>query len=325
MVALYDFQVTLASRKPVWELGGWAGETSSSGEFTTAKDMLEAAGLADLDVRKAPLYAGRKGPLVPNKYANVTKDGRVVGVVGPSYRIIQMEEAFSFADNLIDSGDGNWERAGSLQNGSIAFGCLEFTHLGITVPGDEADGDMKPYLLIVNSFDGSYPYMGKVAWIHPRCTNTFQMAAGGLGNRFKIRHSGSLDGKIQMAREAIGFAFAHAEESKVLIERLALKQVVDAQVEAIFKAVWPVSEELPEARRDETTASKAFASYLSSPTVEPIRGTAWGAFNAVTEYLDHVAEYKAGKKNTAEDVKATSILLGTSEWAKERALNLLLA
>ena len=56
-----------------------------------------------------------------------------------------------------------------------------------------------------------------------------------------------------------------------------------------------------------------------------IRGTAWGAFNAVTEYVDHVVEYGAGKVNTADDIRGESILFGTGQSRKDKALAALLA
>jgi phage/plasmid-like protein (TIGR03299 family) len=318
------FTVTLASRKAVWDMA-FQDQIADTGTYATATEMLEAAGLKDWNVDKKPIYVGRKGAQIPRKFATVRADGTPLGIVGPGYKVLQMEEAFGFGDNIVDSGDAKWERAGSLRGGALVFGCMEFAHLGITVPGDEADGQMKPYLLMVNSFDGGSPFQGIITFVHPRCTNTFEMAVSGGHSRFRIRHTGTLEGKIQMAREALGITFGHVQEATEYISRLALKHLVDDQVEAIFKEVWPISETATEAHVEEAAATKAFELYNTSPTVAPIIGTAWGAFNAVTEYIDHVADYKEGRTNSLADVKTNSILFGTAGSRKERALKALLA
>jgi phage/plasmid-like protein (TIGR03299 family) len=323
------FNVVTAQRKTPWELGlSWEEGQKPTDQFATAAEMLEAAGLAGWDVQKKEMYVGRKGPKVVGKFATVATGGaiagKVLGVVGRSYQVHQMEEAFRFGDNIVDDGQAKWERAGVFRGGSQAFGCMELAHLDISVPGD--DSPIKPYLLIVNSFDGSSPVLGVLAYIRPVCVNTFMAAKGtATSYRFAIRHVGSLDGRILQAREAIGIAFKHTEEVKQLVTRLATASIVDEQVREIFsKKVWPISDDVPEGRLEAHLSTRAFENYLTSPTLEGIRGTKWGALNAVTEFVDHIADYKGRKVNDADSVKGNSILFGQGQMRAERALAALL-
>jgi len=81
---------------------------------------------------------------------------------------------------------------------------------------------------------------------------------------------------------------------------------------------------LSEGRAEKHPATLAFEDYLSSPTIDGIRGTAWGAFNAVTEYIDHIQEFKGGTLTSAEDTKGNSILFGAAQQRKDRAMKALL-
>ncbi len=326
MVKTYEqFEVTLASRKTPWELGLTWSEGQKPGDYTvlaTAQEMLEAAGMAGWNVAKEPAYRAN-GEQIPGAFANYTEDGRFLGNVGRTYNVFQNEEIFAFGDNIVDSGQAKWERAGGYKGGAIVFGCMELTHLGIRVPGD--DSDLKPYLLLVNTFDGSYPAQGILALTRPVCINTFQMAVGtATPHRFAIKHVGSLDGKLVMAREAIGIAFQHVKEAAPIIQKLAKTKVVDEQVRRILEtAVWPIADDASDEVREASVASKAFEVYQTSDTIESIRGTAWGAFNAVTETVDHLVKYAGRGISTGADVKGTSLLWGAGEQRKEAALKAL--
>lgn len=326
-----DYNIALANRKTPWEMASWAqGQKPllDETELATSTEMLEAAGLAGWDVRKVQAYAGRKGGPIPGRFATVVsngpKAGEVLGDVGRAYQIFQMEDAFSFADKIVDDGRGRWERAGFFRNGSIVFGAMEVCGEDFVVPGD--DSPVKPYLLVVNSFDGSTPYQGVLAFIRPVCINTFEAARGtDTPYRFNIRHTGSLEGKIQMARDALAITLRHTAEVKELTTALALKKVTDEQVLEIFRtAVWPIDDQaVSEGRLESHASTQAYENYLTSPTLDTIRGTAWGAFNAVTEFVDHVAEYK-GKVNSADDVKGEAILFGRGHMRTDRAMAALL-
>lgn len=322
-----NFGITLANRKAPWELASWSGGQKpllGEGELATKDEMLEAAGLAGWDVQKKAIYVGRKGPVVEGKYATVTADGRVLGVVGRGYRVTQTEETFELGEQMVDDGTARWERAGFFRGGRTIFGAMEICGGEISVPGD--DSPIKPYLLLVNSFDGSTPEQGILAFIRPVCINTFEAARGtDTPYRFNIRHTGSREGKVQMAREAIGISFKHSAEVAQLATALATTAIVDEQVQEIFrKTVWPIdADALSEGRLEAHASTVAYENYLTSPTIDGIRGTAWGAFNAVTEFVDHIAEYKS-KVNVAEDVKGEALLFGRGQMRKDRALGALL-
>lgn len=321
-----SFEVTLANRKTPWESGlSWA-EGQKPGaytSFTSAAEMLDAAGMGGWNVTKRQLVLPNGKP-VPGAFANValpgTPDERILGVVGNTYQPRQPEQIFAFGDNIVDSGEAKWERAGGYNGGSIIFACMELVHLGISVPGDESD--IKPYLFLMDSFDGSYPTTGLLAYVRPVCINTFEMALGTTtSHKFKIRHVGGLEGKLDMARNALGISFKHTKETAEIVQRLAVTKMVDKQVAELFaNVVWPIGDDASDDKIDNHVSTEAFELYQSSETLDSIRGTAWGAFNAVTEFVDHYVKYAGRGISTADDVRGKSLLLGAGEARKEIAL-----
>jgi Domain of unknown function (DUF932) len=72
------------------------------------------------------------------------------------------------------------------------------------------------------------------------------------------------------------------------------------------------------ARHRRERASGIIKLWNSSPTIAPIAGTRWAAYNAVTEYLDHVAPIRGAR--TACDASAARALRGISAAANTQSM-----
>jgi phage/plasmid-like protein (TIGR03299 family) len=307
----------------------WIGTTEDRGQWAnvddlqTGEQMREVAGLT-WEVQKQPIYAGRKKVRVAGKYATVRQDtGAPLGVVGEHYRVVQNAELDGWGDALVDSGEAKYETAGSLREGAVVFYSMELNAIDLKIKGSKLDETVKTYLLLTNSHDGSKALEALISPVRVVCMNTLNMAIGQRKAYFRMRHTGSMEGKIAAARQALGITFNYLEGFKELAEGLSLKRVVDAQVEEILRsAVWPTQAETV-GQLAQTSAGKAMQLYQSSPTLEGIRGTAWGVLNAVAEYADHEASFKSRGVSTVQDIRANSILWGEAHYAKDRAVKAL--
>jgi hypothetical protein len=113
---------------------------------------------------------------------------------------------------------------------------------------------------------------------------------------FKIRHTQSVEGRIQVARETLGLALGYFDEFEVQAKALYSQAITDAEFSKLIKTIYPK----PEA--DVKGALKKWENkvvliddlYHNSPTNATIKGTKWGAFNALTERLDY---YRSGRGN----------------------------
>jgi hypothetical protein len=113
---------------------------------------------------------------------------------------------------------------------------------------------------------------------------------------FKIRHTQSVEGRIQVARETLGLALGYFDEFEVQAKALYSQAITDAEFSKLIQTIYPK----PEA--DVKGALKKWENkvvliddlYHNSPTNATIKGTKWGAFNALTERLDY---YRSGRGN----------------------------
>lgn len=286
------------------QVSAWHKLGTPVGHAMTAQEALDAAHLANWNVRKRPLWVDvreddetLRGLVVPNQYATVFDNpvtGKVtpIGVVGNRYTPIQNEALTEFADALVDEGGAHYETAGSLRNYSQTFLTMKLPQ-HLVLEGADGQKDVTDwYLALFNSHDGSSAMFGITTTVRVVCANTANVAIAGAKSKFSVPHTNGWKGAVQVAREKLGLAFAYEE-------------AFEAEARALFAQSFSVedmktfSEELVElskaerdgaaATRRQNEASALVKLFAESPTIvgTPIAGTAYGAFNAVTEYVDH--------------------------------------
>ncbi len=105
--------------KPAWH---GLGVTLPNDALDSA-EALEHSGLAGWQLTKQPVYVGNPEDgyrHVPDRFAVArATDGRPLGVVGAGYRIVQNEEAFAWADELLGGEGFHYKTAGSLRGGQV--------------------------------------------------------------------------------------------------------------------------------------------------------------------------------------------------------------
>ena len=298
-------------REPAWHGLG----TVFTDEKTTS-EMLSLANLDGWNVRledletpthltsdKAYQYVLRTNPT-----DNTQTD--ILGIVGERYHPLQNEDLFSFGDNILDGG-GRWETAGSIKGGRVVFGALALERETILDPNGVAD-KVKTYLLINTSHDGSIAIQASITPVRVVCANTLNLALGGVGRKknkgikqsFKIRHTQTANGKVQIARETLGLANAYMDEFDIMAKAMIEKEVSAKQFNDIILAAYPKPE------KDAKGSSKKWENKVD--TINDIytgefngmiAGNAWGAFNALTERLDW---YRSARGGSNESILASA-------------------
>lgn len=283
-------QVAFASlREPAWHQLGTVFENP-----VTTSEMLQLAYMAGWDVRleSAQSVFNMLGNYLFNddRFAVVRNHpfqkgaNHIIGWVGGRYKVVQNEELFSLADGILDGG-GRWETAGSIKGGSVVFGSLSINR-EIVVGAGEIEDKTNLYLMVTSSFDGSTAVTGGITPVRVVCQNTLNLALPGLVQKFKFRHTQSVEGRMQEARKALGLTFKYADafeaEANELYQRAVTKQDFDAIIKTLYA---PESDKQNSITRAETKRDLLMEIW-ESETTEGIRGTAWGAMNALTERID---------------------------------------
>ena len=304
MLEQYGDMASFASlREPAWHGLG----TILDSEVTTT-EMLSVAHLAGWNVRLEDIVLpGRSNK---NYFATVRTnpfDGGedVLGVVGERYNVLQNEDLFAFGDNILDG--ARWETAGSIKSGSVVFGSLALERESIIDKNGVGDR-VNTYLLVHTSHDGSLAIQASITPVRVVCQNTLNMAVGAKGKgakqSFRIRHTQTVSGKVQAAREALGLAHKYMDEFDKQAAALFAKPVEGDLFFEIIKAAYPQPEtDTKGAATKWQNKVDTLFDIWQGPTNVGIQKTAWGAYNALTERIDW---YRNPRGGNAESVLAAA-------------------
>ena len=275
----------------------WHGLGTVFTEEKNTSEMLAAANLNNWNVRLEDLEipnhltSDKSYQYVVRTNPTDSSQTDVLGVVGQRYVPLQNEELFSFGDNILDGG-GRWETAGSIRGGRVVFGSIALERETILDPNGVAD-KVKTYLLINTSHDGSIAIQASITPVRVVCANTLNLALGsirkknGVKQSFKIRHTQSAEGKIAVAREALGLANAYMDEFDKMAHAMIQHEITAQQFNDIVLAAYPKPESDKKiALTKWTNKVDTINDIYTGEFNGMIAGSAWGAFNALTERLD---------------------------------------
>lgn len=174
----------------------WHGLGTMVAEAPTSRDALIYAGL-NWHVLQKDVYTA-DGRLIEGYKANTRNtDNSILGIVSDRYKVVQNEEAFQFTDDLLGEGV-TYETAGSLQNGKKVWMLAKMPHRYI-ISGDE----ITPYLVVMNSHDGSSGIKVAMTPIRVVCQNTLNLALDNAKRIWTTKHTENVMSRVHEARETL--------------------------------------------------------------------------------------------------------------------------
>lgn len=306
MLEQYGDMASFASlRQPAWHGLG----TVLDSEVTTS-EMLQVAHLADWNVRLEDVNL--PGRYHRNAFATVRTnpfDGEddVLGIVGERYQVLQNEQLFDFGDAILDG--ASWETAGSIKHGTVVFGSLALER-EVTIDPNGVGDKVNTYLLVHTSHDGSLAIQASITPVRVVCQNTLNMAVGARGKSakqsFRIRHTQSVQGKVQAAREALGLAHKYLDAFEIEAQAMMAQAINTDTFFDIIKAAYPEPEAdvKGSATKWQNKVDVLFDIYRGDTVMGAgVADTAWGAYNTLTERLDWFRNPRGGN---AESVLAAA-------------------
>ena len=268
-----------------------------------------------------------------------------IGDVGSSYKGIPNRKAFGIADTI----PGEIVGCGEFGGGGTAWMQMKLDADALPIQLLSGREDViEQYLLLVTGHTANRNRTILFTPTRVWCTNTLNTALKGKKAETSgyVRHSGDVDEKIDLADGLLKKAGVFFKDMQTAFQYLAKSQVKQPVVEQYFMDVqgidrgnashFVVDEETHKLTDEMKGRSKTmFDRYLNAyegnrgGADEPgVRGTLWGAYNAVTYVQDHdVVEEKrrdSGGK-TANDRAAYQLFVAgraVKENALDRALTL---
>lgn len=303
----------VSANKPAWHRLGVTFDG-----LLTVPDALEQANLAGWNVRKVPSIgvevevtddgvtehrvevAGRYAVIRTNP---VTGKREGLGNVGEKYAIFQNEQVAEFLAALLDQSGAFIETAGALAGGRRVFYCAK-------LPQDVMVGGVDPvnlYSTVLNSHDGTTGLRALVSPVRVVCANTERAAIGSAQQQWSIRHTAGGIQAVQEARETLELTWRFVEAFEAEAERMIQQTITNGEFDTIIRQVLDVEDKPGDTKRTATNKRQKFEMVRKinedSRTQDVIRGTRWGAYNALTEYVDHFAPVRAAG---SDDVKAAA-------------------
>ncbi len=313
-----------------------------------AATAAEAIKLAVLDwhVAKRPLCL-EGGQKVAGAFATVRGDtGAALGVVGSHYVPFQNAEAFRFMDALVGEGLAMYETAGSLHGGKRVW-ILARIPKDLRVGKDDL---VQPYVLLTNRHDGGGSIRMLPTSVRVCCQNTLNMALHARGaskEGLSIRHTRNVADAVDEARAKLGLIVRGVDAFQAQLDALARTLMKDADVRDYLEALYPTGkrqarggafalmgrvlagedegERSRRQKRNEKLLEQLLGNYHNERNTLPgVAGTAWAAYNAVSEYLDHQSPVRGKDDSARANSRMNSIFFGAGNDKKQEAFRLAL-
>ena len=260
------------------------------------------------------------GTDIPGKVATYRTDtGAPLGVVSDSYHVVQNNSAFRFFDPAIGEGSAGIETAGVFNGGRRVFMLARIPERAEVLPDDPAER----YLLFTNGHDGGSAVQCLFTNVLVVCRNTLAAALAGAANRVCIRHTANAERSIDAARDVLCQEGTYWEAVRSAYQQLAQKHVTRDKLNAFLEGLFPGKPDgdglskTTENRRDRVSALfNGDAIDIDRPGK---RGTAYGLFNAVTQWIDREQTARKGTDRWQRTIE------GSGAETRQKAFQLLQA
>lgn len=302
-------------------------------KMTVAEALKE--GHVDGPVYKEPIFL-QDGIVIPDKFATVRYDYNEdnlldkipLGVVGARYEIVQTADCFAFFDHAIGEDAACIETVGALGRGEVVFAMARVPDDMEVTPGDP----IERYILLTTSHDGSSNIRALFSPVRVVCNNTLNAALSGARNIVSIRHTKSAKGRLEEAHKVMGASETYWEKIREAYGIMASKQLKTDEVNKLLTQVFPgkpleitqpdgktlMLEEV--ATRTQNNRNSVLALFEGGARGSNMAGkTAWGFFNAVTEWIDNHRSVR-GETNMWE-----ASVFGSGESTRQKAFELSMA
>lgn len=250
-----------------------------------------------------------------------------LGVHSGQYGLVQPSDLFEFAETFFKTHpEIPISAAISLKGGKILNLACKVGEIDVLGSGDIH----KSYLQFMNSYDGSYAATIYKTYIQAVCMNTTRSGLAVASSKMQYKHTRHVKSRItadvSQVAELMAAQALTDQNMQTALETLAKRRLTKATYESILNDLFGDSDSTR--AKNVKAAVTEIASVGTNATAFPdFRGTAYGAYTAITDYVDHSRNVRstAGRAGMSDDqMRAEGALVG--EWSsfKEKALERIL-
>ncbi len=262
----------------------WHGLGTKVESALSSDEALLKAGLDWRVVQQDVLT--EEGRIIPGYKANVRDiDNKVLGVVTNRYKVVQNVEAFAFTDALLGEGV-RYETAGSIQEGKRIWLLARMPQEYIVI-GER----ISPYLVFMNSHDGTGAIKVAITPIRVVCQNTLNLALNTAKRSWSMIHTGNIESKLDEAKQTLFMAHNYMENLGKEIESLRKIKLSDSEVMEYINMLFPITENATEIqiKNVEKLKEDIKIRYFEAPDLKDVGKNAYRFINAVSDFATHAS------------------------------------
>lgn len=258
----------------------WDGLGTS---ISTATSSSEALRIADLNwnVIQKPIMINNQE--YKRKVANINEsNNHILGLVSPTYKIVQNHTAFSFIDDLLST--VNLETAGVINSGERVW------MLANLDPIDVVGDTVEPYLVFTNGHDGSHGVKVCLTPIRVVCQNTLTLALETSPRMWSTCHTGDIALKLEDAKLTLQLASNYLEELPGYAEGMVETNIYQNELVKFIIELFPMPKDASKLVNKNITHLRdtLLEAYTNTPDIERFKNTTWGVYNATVDMVTHM-------------------------------------
>jgi hypothetical protein len=233
------------------------------------------------------IYDGSGEPI--NGYKRIVSESmNTISVMKDSYNVLHNQD-FEIITERIAEAIGETAQYGVMSGGKKIYSQINGSLF--SSPTTLGRDTTQQKITLINSHDGSTGFgIGNVSFTIS-CSNTFSAAYRGLET--KIRHTSSMQDKIDLAMREIEFLEKSWNDFQTMVDRMANTSVDFVKADEIIRSALKLT--------DGATSLPDIRSCVVNEMYEKGQ-TAWGVFNGITHYTTHVM--RARDRDTSKLVGA---------------------
>ena len=287
----------------------------------------QQAGLCWTAERSSVQYTAGNQPVVwTDKDVLYRSDNnRPLSVVSKDYCVVQPKEVLGFFDELCRVNDFEIETVGALKEGRRVWAMAKAGKSAMI-----KDDEVRPYLLLATSYDGSLATTCCFSAVRVVCANTMNAVLRDTNNKHSLSVPHSTVFNAAAAKITLGLNLSSWElflhNSTLMAEKNLTKTEQDLFMIELLAPSYnhnKTGKEVKEAE-DKVRTSKTYTRVMElfngkqlGTGQDAINGSMYGLLNAFTQYIDH----EHGRTN---DSRTTASLFGQGSKIKTKAYELAL-
>lgn len=273
---------------------GWHGLGNELQRGASIDKWIKAAGM-DWEIHRGAMGffdSDENMVEIPHLVALHRSDNKhMLGAVSQNYKVVQPKEVLEFFRDLCDTNGFEMDTAGTLFDGKRFWGLASIGEEACVIGND----NIKGYLLLATSADGSLATTAQFTTIRVVCNNTLSAAVGEKGvGRVRTSHRSIF--KPDTVKTDLGIVRGQFKDFMVAARKLAKQKVTKDRASEFIGQILTDTKTIASADAPSTRAHKAimelFQGAGKGADMKGVDGTMWGVVNSITEYVDHHARSK---------------------------------